>query len=59
MDGLGDGQHVGHHHQHRSRRISDIGGTPGHSHEGHYQLVNYSHYKSSALSPYIIYISVE
>ena len=53
-----------HHHNHRTRRVSDIGGGngfghSGHTHEGHYQLVNYSHYKSSSQSPYVIYISVE
>jgi hypothetical protein len=56
--------HFHNHNHHRARRISDIGGGngfghSGHSHEGLYQLVNYSHYKSSSQSPYVIYISVE
>jgi len=67
QDALSDAPHMHHHHHHhnhRTRRVSDIGGGngfghSGHTHEGHYQLVNYSHYKSSSQSPYVIYISVE
>jgi len=52
------GFHNNHHHHHRSRRISDIAGIGSNFGEGLYQLVNYSHYKSSS-NPYIIYVSVE